>query len=184
MAVDPNYAWSVVVGIYNQVTSSRGYNFTPGADERNDLDNRIRGGQTIEQITNNTYDDANRRFPPNTAPNVQDTTTRDAQSNSGPQYSAPAALISSVVAAAPVVQAAAVGPGALTSDLSSGPGGPIGPRAVAGAPAANVRYSSAGTGAGTFNLGGSGGGLFGFDTTTLLIIAAVGVGAFFLLKKK
>jgi hypothetical protein len=180
MAFDstPDYAWSVVQGIYRDITTSRGYNFTAGADEQNDLNNRIRNGQSMAEITANTYDDANRRFPIQSAPD----TSRDAQLEIGRQYEPPPQLVQSVVAAAPpppLAQVAAVGPGALTSDLSSGPGGPIGvssPRAGGG----STRYSST---PGAVNVG-MGGGIFGFDTTTLLIVGAVGVGAWFLLKKK
>ncbi len=193
MAFDstPDYAWSVVQRIYAEVTSQNGYNppYQAGSDERNDLENRIRDGQGMAEITANTYDDARRRFPPNVRPNVEDTITRDAQANAGVQYQAPAQLVAAVVAAAPappqLVQAAAVGPAGLESDLSSGPGGPIGVRSGGGGLApSSTRYSSTG---GTFNLGGgggAGGGLFGFDMTTLLIIGAVGVGAWLLLRKK
>jgi hypothetical protein len=189
MAFDSTFdgAWAVVQQIYRDVTSSRGYNFSAGSDEQNDLRNRINGGQSMAEIAANTYDDANRRFPVNDKPNVQDTVTRDAQSNSGIQYQAPPQLIQAAVAAAgpapSLVQAAAAGPGAIGSDLSSGPGGPMGPRAVAGSPGGSTFRSS--TAGGTFNMGGgAGGGLFGFDMTTLLIVGAVGVGAWFLLKKK
>ncbi len=184
MAFDstPDYAWSVVQGIYREITSSRGYSFSAGSDEQNDLNNRIRNGQSMAEITANTYDDANRRFPVQSAPD----TSRDAQLEAGRQYEPPPQLVASVVAAAPpppMAQVAAVGPGALTSDLSSGPGGPIGvssSRTLSGGGMTRV----SGPGAGTVNVGGGGGGLFGFDMTTLLIVGAVGVGAWFLLRKK
>lgn len=178
-----DYAWSVVQGIYRDVTSSRGYSFTPGSDEENDLRNRINNGQTMAEITRNTFDDANRRFPVQSAPD----TSRDAQLEAGRQYEPPPQLVAQVVAAAPapaLAAAAAVGPGALTSDLTAGPGGPIGPRAsnYGSGVGSNTRYSTTG---GTFNLGGGGGGsLFGFDMTTLLIVGAVGLGAWLLLRKK
>jgi hypothetical protein len=190
MAFDstPDYAWQLVQRIYAEVKAANGYSDTSiGSGEYDDLQNRIRNGQTIAQITSNTYDDARRRFPVNTRPNVEDTTTRDAQLNQGVQYQAPAQLIAQAVAAAPaapqLVQAAAVGPGALNSDLTAGPGGPIGPRGVPGTASTAVRYTGQG---GTFSVSGQGGGglPFGLDMTTLLILAGVGVGAYLLLKKK
>ena len=166
-----DYAWQVVQKIYADVSRANGYSFSAGSDEENDLRNRIRDDQSLAQITANTYDDAQRRFPAQGA-----APSRDAQSNSGPQYTPPPQLVSSVVAAAPppvmqAAQAAAAGPGAIFSDTSAGPGGPIGPRSMVS------------TGGGTFNIGG-GGGFFGLDMTTLLILGAVGVGAWFLLRKK
>lgn len=144
-----------------------------GSGELNDLENRIRGGQTLDQIVTNTYDDAMRRFPDNQA---MDTTSRDAQLNAGPQYTPTAAqtqqiLTSSGVSAA-TAQAAAVPSRSVAEIIAA-------PRTLS---TQTVRPASAGPAqAGMFSsfapaVGG------GLNFGTILMLAGAGLAVFFLLK--
>jgi hypothetical protein len=62
---------------------------TAGADELNDLENRIRGGQSLAEIVANSYDDARRRFPAegtNQSSTFSEPDQPDAQLNQGRRY--------------------------------------------------------------------------------------------------
>jgi hypothetical protein len=96
MAVDAGYAWSVVQQIYADV------GHTAGADEQNDLNNRIRDGQTLEEIIANTYDDAQRRFKTVDTPasRASDPTAYDAQLNQGVSFQVPSVMLEQLAAPA------------------------------------------------------------------------------------
>src|SRR5262245_17190474 len=80
--IDTQAEYDAVISAGQQIYSARpGGSF--GSDALGDAENRIRGGQTLDQIIANMYDDAKRRFPDSQA---ADAVTRDAQLNQGRQF--------------------------------------------------------------------------------------------------
>jgi hypothetical protein len=147
-----------------------------GSDEINDMENRIRGGQTLAEIVAATYDDARRRFT------VADTPTTRAQEAAGqlPTYDAQAtgaargevfqvpSIMLEQLAAPSREQAAAMNPSPLTSLQGSTPTNTprynIGPAPMSLGPAGGYVGAPAG-------FGGATGGLFGgMSLGTLLLI--------------
>ena len=161
MAVDQEYAWSVVQRLYADV------NHTAGADELNDLQNRIRNGQSIDAIIANTYDDAQRRFKTVDTPasRAADPTAYDAQKNVGRSFDPPAVMLEELAAPAreqaqlmtagaiPPVSRQLVNP--LASRTNSGPADAYAP---------------------------SGGLLGGLDMTTILLLAGLAIGGIFVFR--
>jgi len=144
-----------------------------GSEELNDLENRIRGGQTIDEITRNTYDDALRRFPATTA---ADLASRDAQLNAGRQYTPTAQQIESIYSEAGIsaatAQAAAIPSRQLAAAISP-------ERQLA---TQTFRPMMNAGPAGTFGTRTSTGG--GLNIGMLLMIGGAGLLVFLLLRKK
>lgn len=73
---------------------------TAGADELNDLNNRIRGGQSLAEIVANTYDQARRRFPEegtNQSSTISEPGQEDSQTLVGRTYDPPAVMMEQLV---------------------------------------------------------------------------------------
>ncbi len=173
--IDTQAEYDAVMSAGSQIYSARpGGSFD--SDAVNDAENRIRGGQTLDQIIANMYDDAKRRFPDSQA---ADTASRDAQLNQGRQYTPTAAETQQIITASgitPVTAAAAAVPSRTLAEIISPP------RQLS---TQTVRPASAGPAqAGMFSLGSgapgtSGGGLnFGM----ILMLAGGALVVFMLLK--
>jgi len=149
---------------------------TPGADELNDLNNRIRGGQSLAEIVANTYDQAMRRFPAegtNQSSTISEPDQRDSQENAGRTYDPPAVMMEQLIT--PAREVADLQDGwQLRSAQQPPPGSsPIGNYGPA--------RTSYGGGAAMVATGGS---ESGFPWGLVLIGAAVLVGGYLLLRKK
>lgn len=160
MAVDQDYAWSVVQRLYADV------GHTAGSDELNDLQNRIRNGQSIDAIIANTYDDAQRRFKTVDTPasRAADPTAYDAQKNVGRSFDPPAVMLEELAAPARE-QATAMAQGAIPP-VSRQLINPLASRTNSGPADA---YTPSGF-------------LGGMDMTTILLIAGLAIGGIVLFK--
>lgn len=173
--IDTQAEYDAVMQAGQQIYSARpGGSFD--SDAVSDAENRIRGGQTLEQIIANMYDDAKRRFPDNQA---ADAISRDAQLNQGRQYSPTAAETQQIITQAgitPVTAAAAAVPSRTLAEIIS----PqrqlttMTDRALSAGPTQAGMFSSLGA-----SPAGGGGGL---SMGTILMLAGAGLVVFFLLK--
>lgn len=108
--IDTQAEYDAALNAAKQIYEARpGGVFDSGA--LNDLENRIRGGQTLEQIIANTYDDAMRRFPQRDMVNNERDSAfdigRDAQLNLGTQFAIPANEIQRVITSAGITSTTA-----------------------------------------------------------------------------
>jgi len=98
--------WASVSQIYTDAGHS------PDGGDRSQFDSRVRGGQTIDQIITNTYDEVQRRFkvPDTPQTRAEELTgarpSYDSQSNSGVAFDPPDVMLEEL--AAPARQQAAM----------------------------------------------------------------------------
>lgn len=171
--IDTQAEYDAALQAATQIYSARpgGYFDTQRLD---DFENRVRGGQTLEQIIANTYDAAKREFPDSQAIESV-TSTRDAQSGLGPQYTPTRTEVQQIITTAGIsaatAQAAAV-PSRQVADIIGGVGRTLSTQ--------TVRPMSAGPmTSGIYSAGVGGGGLnFG----TILMLGGGALLLFFLLK--
>ena len=81
---------------------------TIGAAELNDLNNRIRNGQSLAEIVANTFDDKERRFTAEDTPQSRATEapgTNDAQANVGRRYEPTSVMMEQLITPAREVAA-------------------------------------------------------------------------------
>lgn len=118
--IDTQGEYDAVMRAGQQIYSARpGGSFD--SDAVNDAENRIRGGQDLDTIIANMYDDAKRRFPDSQA---ADAASRDAQSNAGRQYTPTAGEVQQIITSSgitPVTAAAAAIPSRSLAEIISPP---------------------------------------------------------------
>ena len=172
--IDTQAEYDAVMQAGQQIYSARpGGSFD--SDAVADAENRIRGGQTLDQIVSNMYDDAKRRFPDNQA---ADTISRDAQLNMGRQYSPTAAETQQIITSAgitPATAAAAAVPSRTLAEIISPPRqlSTQTARPMSAGPSQPTMFSS---------FGGSPLGGGGLSIGTILMFAGAGLVVFMLLK--
>lgn len=171
--IDTQAEYDAALNAAKQIYEARpGGVFDSGA--LGDLENRIRGGQTLDSIIQNTYDDAQRRFPSTQA---ADTVSRDAQLNQGRQYTPTASEVQQIITSSgisPVTAQAAAVPSRSLAEIIGGT------RTLS---TQTSRPMSAGPAqAGVFSSGAATGG--GLNIGTILMIAGGALVVFLLLKGK
>ena len=149
---------------------------TIGADELNDLNNRIRNGQSLAEIVANTFDDKERRFTAEDTPQSRATEapgTNDAQANVGRRYEPTSVMMEQLITPAREVAALQDGWGLLSAQQSPSHNSPmrnLGPA-----------HGAYGGGGAIVSVAGDEG---GFPWGLLLIGAAVVVGGYLFFRKK
>lgn len=155
-------AVNAVTAIYAEV------GHTAGADEFNDMDNRIRNGQTLAELVANTYDDAQRRFKTVDTPasRAAAPTAYDAQLNMGRSFDPPAVMLETL--AVPSREQAEM--------MNGNPPVSLQMRTPSNTPRYNVGPAAA-------NYGAGGGVMGGLSLGTILIVGGGVIVAYVLYKK-
>jgi hypothetical protein len=174
--IDTQAEYDAVLNACKQVYEARPGGHFDG-DALGDMENRIRGGQTLEQIVAAAYDDAARRFP---ATQAQDTISRDAQSGLGAQYVPTTSQVQQIITSAGITAqtaAAAAIPSRSVAEI-------VGGSATRTLSTQTVRPTSAGPmTAGMFGGGAlPGGSIGGMSFGTILMLAGGALVLFMLLK--
>lgn len=180
--IDSQSEYDAAVQAVSQIYSARP-NGRLDSDALNDLESRIRGGQTLNDIIANAYDDANRRFPARDMINNERDTAldigRDAQTQVGRQFEISPQGIQSVLTSAGIspatAQAAAIPTRQLQQVVS-----PQRQLATQMLPAMNSGPSPMFAPSSPLTVSSSSSGM---SMGTLVIIAGVGLLAFVLLRK-
>jgi hypothetical protein len=162
-------AWNATQQIYSAV------GMTAGSAELNDMENRIRAGQTLDQLVANTRDEAQRR-----AASKQTAQQPDSQANIGNTYQTSAAQAQQVYTAAGISAATVAAAAVPSRELATS----VSPRNVLGTQ--TVRTANSGPAMGMYGGGPAYAGAMpsgGSNMGMLLLLAGGGVIAFLLLRR-